>query len=183
MKSFYRFLIWLVLFATAIGINAFKIQQDYPEQIEWRTHFKGEPDEYSPYAALTTTIWQYSYKAIINGRKLHIDFNFVSGVDPEKSWVKYPRIRNKELDKQLLNHEQGHVDINYVLRKQGEAILRNQSYTVNNYQKLIRSTANRISKHYSEMQERYDRETKHGSALVAQKNWDNYLKEELNKYQ
>jgi GH25 family lysozyme M1 (1,4-beta-N-acetylmuramidase) len=170
------------MITVVIVSTAFQSQEDVPEQITWHRHFNAEPDDRSPYAALTTTIWQYSYKAMISGRKLHIDFNFVSGVDPEKSWVKYPRIRNKEVDKQLLNHEQGHVNINYILRKQGDLILRNQNYTVNNYQKLIRSTANRISKHYSEMQERYDRETKHGSDLAAQKKWDNYLQKELSKY-
>lgn len=183
MKSIYKFLVWSIAITTVIISSAFKLQLDHPEQLAWRTHFKGEPDEYSPYAALTTTIWQYSYKALINGRKLHIDFNFVNGVNPEKSWVKYQRIRNKEVDKQLLNHEQGHVNINYLLLKQGQFILRNQNYTVSNYQQLIRLTANKISKHYSEMQIRYDKETKHGSDLKAQKDWDNYLKEELNKYQ
>lgn len=183
MKSIYKTLVWAIAITTAIVFGAFKLQLDQPEQLTWRTHFKGEPDEHSPYAALTTTIWQYSYKAMINGRKLHIDFDFVSGVDPEKSWVKYPRIRNKEVEKQLLNHEQGHVSINYLLLKQGEFTLRNQNYTVSNYQQLIRLTANKISKHYSDMQIRYDKETKHGSDLKAQKKWNSFFKKELSKYQ
>ena len=32
------------------------------------------------------------------------------------------------------------------------------------------------------MQSRYDNETKHGSDLVAQKQWDDYLGKELSKY-
>lgn len=182
MKNVYKFLIWIILSAITIAFSAFKIQQSYPEQLTWRSHFKEEPDEYSPYAALTTTIWQYSYQAKIKDQQLHLDFKFVAGVNPEKSWIKYKRIKNKEVSQQLLNHEQRHVDINFLLLKQGELTLRNQKYTTSNYKKLIQLTANKISKHYSDMQTRYDEETKHGSDLNAQKQWDNYLSKELSKY-
>ena len=82
-----------------------------------------------------------------------------------------------------LNHEQGHVYINFLLLKEGELRIRNQNYTINNYKKLIQLTANKISKQYSDMQSRYDNETKHGSDLVAQRQWDDYLKKQLDSYE
>lgn len=180
MKGIYRFLFFLL--PILIVGSAFKMRQSYPEQIAWDSHFIGEADEHSPYAALTTTIWQYSYQARTKGKQLHIDFKFVAGVDREKSWVKHYRIRNKEVNKQLLNHEQGHVDINFILLKQGELTLRNQNYTVNNYKNLIQLNAKKISKHFSDLQSRYDKETKHGADLAAQKVWDNYIRAEMKKY-
>ncbi len=164
-------------------ITAFKANYDtFPEKIEWDTHYNAKPDNYSPYAALTVTIWQYSYLTKIRGNQLNIDFSFVAGIDSEKSWVKRKRIKNKEISKQLLNHEQGHVLINYLLLKEGELKIRNQKYTLSNYKKLIQLNAKQISKKYSDMQITYDDQTKHGSDLAAQRKWDNLIQEELNRY-
>lgn len=183
MKNVYSFYIWLALLVFIGVINAFKADYDaFPERIEWNTHFNAKPDQYSPYAALTATTWQYSYITKISDHQLNIDFKFVAGINPNKSWVKRNRIKNKEISKQLLNHEQGHIYINFLLLKEGELKIRNQKYTINNYKKLIQLTANKISKQYSDMQSRYDEETKHGSDLKVQKQWDNYLINELSKY-
>ena len=177
-------LIYLIPILALVVFSAFSAKNLYnPEKIDWDTHFHGQPDQYSPYAAVTATIWQYSYVTKISANKLHIDFKFKAGVDSEKSWVKTKRIKNKEISKELLNHEQGHVYINYLLLKNGEETIRNQKYTKLNYKKLIKHTADKVSKKYSELQIRYDDETDHGSNLVAQGRWDNLIKKELSKYQ
>jgi hypothetical protein len=162
---------------------SFKTQQDLaPEQIDWDTHFLANPDRRSPYAALTVTNWHYSYNSKISGNNLHIDFKFTGGVVPDRSWVKSERIANRKISRQLLNHEQGHVNINYLLLREGERQVRFQRYTISNFKRLIQANANRVSKYYSEMQSRYDVETKHGSDLEAQERWDNFIQEQLNKY-
>ncbi len=184
LMSIIKKFIWIAPIFLILIFSGYKnFDANLPEKLEWETHFKASPDLYSPYAAITATIWQYSYQASTQGNRLNIDFNFVAGVDPEKSWVKYKRIRNAEINKQLLNHEQGHVYINFLLLKEGELKIRNQNYTTSNYQRLIKSTANKVSKQFSEMQSSYDKETKHGSDLAAQRRWDNYLSEALTKYQ
>lgn len=164
--------------------SSLKAQEEvFPVQLDWDTHFKGKPDEHSAYAALTATTWQYSYSSTISGNKLHIDFKFSAGVEPEKSWVKYNRIRDKRARRELLNHEQGHVYINFLLLKEGEIVIRNQKYTIGNYKRLIQTTANKVGKYYSELQSRYDEETNHGADLQAQSKWDEYLRDQMNKYQ
>ncbi len=168
---------------TVALITAFKIDHNaFPEKIEWDTHFNAKPDDYSPYAAVTATTWQYSYVTRTRGNQLHIDFKFVAGVVPEKSWVKPKRIRNKEISSALLHHEQGHVYINFLLLKESELTIRNQKYSIDNYKKLIQRKANQLSKKYSDMQSSYDEQTKHGSDLAVQSRWDNHLSEELTKY-
>lgn len=151
----------------------------YPETLDWDTHFRGNPDPNSNFAAVTSTIWQYGYRSTIRGNKLQLDFNFLGGVDANKSWVKRERIRNRNASKQLLNHEQGHVYINFLLLKKGEYILKNQGYTVSNYKRLIDKTAKDLSKFYNSMQERYDVETKHGSDLEAQEKWNAFFESEM----
>jgi hypothetical protein len=165
-------------------LSSFKTQTLLaPEEIDWDTHFLADPDENSAFAALTVTTWHYDYKATVRNNNLHIDFNFVAGVDPSKSWVKKYRIRNRQVSKQLLSHEQGHVYINFLLLKNGEITIRNQRYAPNNYKRLIQQTANKISTYYSNLQDRYDEETKHGSDLNAQKRWDRYIEQQLEKFE
>lgn len=153
-----------------------------PERLDWDTHFRATPDPNSNYAAVTSTIWQYGYRSTIRGNNLQIDFNFLGGVDANKSWVKRDKIRNRNVSKTLLNHEQGHVYINFLLLKNGEQILKNQGYTIQNYKRLVDKTAKDVSKFYNDMQERYDKETKHGSDLEAQQKWDAFFEQELAKF-
>lgn len=168
----------LFLLATAFVAPHDRI---YPETLDWDTHFRGKPDANSQYAAVTNTIWQYGYTAKTRGNNLTIDFSFLGGVDADKSWVKRERISNKNTSRILLNHEQGHVYINFLLLKNGEQILRNQQYTIQNYKRLVDKTAKELSKFYNNMQDRYDEETKHGSDLEAQQRWNNFFESELNK--
>lgn len=164
--------------------SSFKAQQEVlPEQVGWNTHYLAKPDANYAFAALTVTNWQYSYTATVTGRNLHIDFKFSAGVVPEKSWVKRDRIGNRKSSRVLLNHEQGHVYINFLLLKESEIVIRDQKYTIANYKRSIQAVANKVSKYYSDMQERYDTETKHGANDEAQAKWDEFLREEMNKYE
>jgi hypothetical protein len=176
---------YLFVFALVAGLlfSAFRTQDEiYPEQLDWDSHFLASPDLNSPYAALTVTNWHYSYSSTIRNNHLHIDFKFTGGVVPSESWVKSDRISNRKISRLLLNHEQGHVYINFILLKDGEITVRNQKYTPSNYKRLIQATANKVGKYYSDMQSRYDIETKHGSDLAAQSRWDSYLQNEMAKF-
>lgn len=154
----------------------------FPETLNWDTHFRANPDRNSTYAAITSTIWQYGYRSTIRGNDLQLVFSFLGGVDVNKSWVKREKIRNNNASKQLLNHEQGHVYINFLLLKKGEYILKNQAYTIKNYKQLVSKTAKEISKFYNDMQERYDVETKHGADLETQQKWDAFFESELSQF-
>ncbi len=179
-KTYYKIVVLGVLFL----LSGFKTQQEVvPEQLDWDTHFRASPDKNSAFAALTVTNWHYSYNAKVRNNHLHIDFKFSGSVVPEKSWVKPERISNRKISRQLLNHEQGHVYINFLLLKNGEIQIRNQNYTISNYKKQILANGNRVGKYYSDMQDRYDLETKHGSDLQAQDRWDSFIREEMDKFE
>lgn len=172
------------LLFTAISLFSFSMRQEFlgPEKVNWRTHFLGEPDKNSPFYALTATRWHYSYHAKVRDKDLHIDFKFSAGVDPNESWVKLNHLKNAESKRKLLNHEQGHVNINFLLLKEGEQRIRFQSYTIKNYKKSIQENANKVSAYYRDMQVRYDKETKHGTDDLQQERWDQYIDEQLKKY-
>lgn len=173
----------ILIIPAIILFSSFKVQQEVlPEEVDWNTHYLAKPDANSAFAALTVTNWQYSYTAKITHNNLHIDFKFYAAVVPEKSWVKRDRISTRKSSRILLNHEQGHVYINFLLLKESEIVIRNQKYTISNYKRLIQATANKVGKYYSDMQERYDTETKHGADDEIQSNWDEFLRNEMNKY-
>lgn len=153
----------------------------YPEKIDWDTHFRATPDFNSNYAAVTSTTWHYGYTAKMSGRNLQIDFNFLAGVDPNKSWVNKRRIKDRKTSEALLKHEQGHVYINFLLLKNGETLIRNQNYNINNFKSLISRKAKEVSKYYNDMQDRYDYETKHGLDDTKQAEWDTFFEDELAK--
>ena len=164
--------------------SAFNTQEPtvFPTQINWRTHFLAEPDEHSTFYALTATRWHYSYNASVRGNDLHINFKFSAGVDPGQSWVKLNQLKGAESKRKLLSHEQGHVNINFLLLKDGEQKVRFQRYSVKNYKKSIQENANKVSAYYRNMQKRYDEETKHGSDDSNQQQWDRFIEEQLKKY-
>ncbi|MFA6277568.1 MAG: DUF922 domain-containing protein [Pedobacter sp.] len=184
MKNVTSIYFKIIAISVVLFFSSFKTLQEeaYPEQIDWDTHFKAQPDEHSAFAAETVTTWHYNYNATVRNNHLHIDFKFSAGVVPEKSWVKPDRISNRKVSRQLLNHEQGHVYINFLLLKEGNIQIRNQKYTPSNYKRLIQATANKVSDYYNNLQNRYDNETKHGSDLEAQSRWDDFIRSELNKY-
>ena len=163
---------------------AFNTQEPivFPTQINWRTHFLAEPDKHSSFYALTATRWHYSYNASVRGNDLHIDFKFSAGVDPDQSWVKLNQLKGAESKRKLLSHEQGHVNINFLLLKDGEQKIRFQRYSVKNYKKSIQENANKVSTYYRNMQKRYDEETKHGSDDPNQERWNLLIETELKKY-
>jgi hypothetical protein len=172
------------LLLVIILFSAFATQENavLPEQISWRSHFLAAPDEHSPFFASTATQWHYSYNATIRGNNLHIDFKFSAGVDRNASWVKLNRLKGAESKRKLLKHEQGHVNINFLLLKDGEQKVRFQRYTVRNYKKLIQENANKVSAYYRDMQTRYDKETKHGSDDANQERWDRLIEEQLRRF-
>lgn len=169
-----------MIFTFALLASSFVAHERiHPERLDWDTHFKASPNNNSPYAAVTSTLWYYDYTATITDDNLHIAFNFIGGVDPSKSWVKRDKIRNATASNILLNHEQGHVYINFLLLQNGEKVLRNQRYTVGNYKRLVDKTAKEVGKYYNDLQDRYDAETAHGSNAEAQEAWNSFFKKEL----
>lgn len=82
----------------------------------------------------------------------------------------------------MLNHEQGHANIGYLLLKEAEVKISNQKYTERNFKSLTEKTGNEVKAYFSAMQKRYDNETQHGMDLSAQKKWDEYIANQLKNY-
>lgn len=175
--------IGLICYLALILCSSFKtISEEKPIQLDWDRHFKGIPNNNSPYYAETKTNFRYRYNVKIRDGVFSIEFKFYGGVDSLNSWVKKEKITDPKASEQLLNHEQGHANIGFLHFKEAEIQISSQNYTASNYKNLIEETDKQLRIFYKDMQIRYDNETRHGIDLSAQKRWDNDLTQQLSKY-
>jgi len=146
-----------------------------PEQLDWNIHFKGKPDNNSPFYALTAMTWKYSYASTVYRNRVEIKLQNEISIDKNRSWVKLDKVRTEEARQDLLHHEQGHANIQYILYLEADRVLKNRNYSVTNYKAQISQLANEISNYFDTMQKNYDDETKHGSNHKMQARWDKII--------
>lgn len=168
-----------ILIAITLPLISFK--QDFPEpvQLNFETYFKGKPDENSPYFALTAMTWKYSYESTTYRNRVVINLKNEVAIDKSRSWVKWDKIKNEDIKANLLHHEQGHVNIHYILQLESDRVLKNRTYSVKNFKNQISDLANQISKYYDTMQRNYDDETEHGSNHKMQARWDKIIEDKI----
>ncbi|WP_443946841.1 DUF922 domain-containing protein [Pedobacter sp. AW1-32] len=171
--------LFLLLFLAAAISFGFAINA--PEQITWESHFKGKPDLRSPYFALTALSWQYSYESKVSRNRVEINLKNEISVDKNRSWVKWDKIKDPEIRASLLHHEQGHVNIHYIMFLEADRVLKNRSYSVKTYKADIKKLADEISDFFNTMQTNYDEETAHGSNHKMQARWDDIIEERMNE--
>lgn len=157
--------------------------QDFTEpiQLNWETYFKGKADERSPFFALTAMTWKYSYESTTYRNRVVINLKNEISIDKSRSWVKWDKIENEAVRSSLLHHEQGHVNIQYILLLEANRVLKNRNYALNNYKAQISDLANQISKYFDTMQKNYDEETEHGSNHKMQARWDDIIQDKMNE--
>lgn len=157
----------------------FKQNFTQPVQLDWETYFKGKADERSPFIALTAMTWEYSYNSTVYRNRIVIDLKNEVRIDKNRSWVKWDKIKNPDVRASLLHHEQGHVNIQYILLSEAERVLKNRNYSVSNYKAQIAELANQISTYFDTMQRNYDDETEHGSNHKMQARWDQIIEDKM----
>jgi predicted secreted Zn-dependent protease len=177
MKKLFLFF-YLLMVLPFIGFT-----QDFTEpiQLNWETYFKGKADERSPFFALTAMTWKYSYESTTYRNRVVINLKNEISIDKNRSWVKWDKIENETTRTSLLHHEQGHVNIQYILLLEANRVLKNRNYSLNNYKAQISDLANQISKYFDTMQKNYDEETEHGSNHKMQSRWDDIIQDKMNE--
>lgn len=145
------------------------------DEIKWRSSrklewddFRGRPDRTSHMDALTESGISFSWSCDSRGFTADIYAMFV----PSRSWVR------KE-SKALLVHEQAHFDITEIHARRMRKHFGEMRNPCALSQRLINSAAEKIMKASAQMQHRYDRETNHSMNEEAQREWLDYISDEL----
>ncbi|MGY3053058.1 putative secreted Zn-dependent protease [Pedobacter sp. UYEF25] len=150
-----------------------------PPQLNFESYFQGKPDKYSPFVALTVFTWKYSYQIKRVGNQLMATFEHENKIEKKLSWVKLDRLSTPELKARVLHHEQGHVDISFIMVSEADRVLSSRTYSKNKYKAEIEMLAVSVSNYFDTMQRNYDEETAHGSNYKMQQRWDNIIAQKM----
>ncbi|HMI05001.1 MAG TPA: DUF922 domain-containing protein [Pedobacter sp.] len=143
--------------------------------------FQGSAPKNSPYASMTFIDYDYQFAVESNSRTGEVKVNLTVNIAPNstKSYLDVSRVHKNDIDR-LVNHEQGHIIIGFIIGKKVEDELNACRYT-RNYKEEIRTNYQKFYSRYEKIQLEYDKQTRHGANLEAQEHWNKKLRVYLDK--
>jgi hypothetical protein len=161
-------LLLLVILTTSCSVQKQAANASADKQIQW-SDFSGKIEN-MPYNAYI--YWNVDYSI----RKLRfisdtakVEVKVTCRIN-KRSWVK-PDNKSDE----LLNHERGHFSIAQILSLELTNEYKRNFYLKQNYRYKIDSIFYAVKRPYTEMELRYDAETRHMYDTAAQNKWDQYF--------
>lgn len=137
--------------------------------------FQGKKEENQDWLAMTYSgiKLRYSYQHLHEQYLVKIElYPYMS---QSKSW--YQDVKNK---RGTLEHEQLHFNITILVAKRLAEALRSMQFSSGNFAQQINKTHDNYLEQLKELQEQYDRETKHGLYMMQQRAWERKINAELN---
>lgn len=155
--------------------NENTISWDKDRKLTWED-FKADPDANSDAVALTASGITFGYSVKTSGRRI---IGFTTSVEahfyPDKSWY-----LTESADDYILGHEQLHFDITELyarkFRQQLDRLVVNQNIKIQ-----MNQIHEAINTALTKTQHTYDEQTQHSIVVDAQKYWENFIAEELQK--
>lgn len=143
--------------------------------------FQGSAPKNSPYASMTFIDYDYQFAVESDSRTGEVKVKLTVNITPNstKSYLDVSRIHKNDIDR-LVNHEQGHIIIGFIIGKKVEDELNACRYT-RDYKEEIRANYQKFYSKYEKIQLEYDRQTRHGANLEAQEHWNKKLRGFMDK--
>ena len=147
------------------------IRWDDAKRLNW-SDYKGKPDPSSDAAASTSTY-------------LVIDYNISQNKMTYKIQSMFSRTRSWGLHKTdyILSHEQGHFDIAEVFARKLHKKMSEFKFDKRTYQKNLGKIYDEVVEEKTEMQNDYDRETRHSINKEKQAQWIKKIEKLLEEYE
>ncbi|MEO5947736.1 MAG: DUF922 domain-containing protein [Chitinophagaceae bacterium] len=169
-----HFFICLMLFSSSLFAQSDKeelIKWDDNKRLNW-ADYKGKPDDSSDAAASTSTY-------------LVIDYSIWQNTMTYKIQSMFSKTRSWGLHKTdyILSHEQGHFDIAEVFARKLHKKMSEYKFNKRTYQKSLGNIYDEVVEEKTEMQNDYDRETRHSINKVKQAQWLRKIKKLLEEYE
>jgi hypothetical protein len=168
----------LILLLSLLAIPAIFGQDKDEELISWKEgerltwkDYKARPESGSGAAASTATYLSISYNITSNG----FGYKILSQFSKTKSWGLYKT-------DYILSHEQGHFDIAEIFARKLNKEMSLYQFNKHTYQKDLQKIYNSILEEKEEMQNEYDRQTRHSVDKDQQASWLQYIKNQLTEY-
>lgn len=140
-------------------------------KLSW-TDYKASPDPGSDAAASTTTYLGIEY----NISNTDFGFKISSTFSRDRSWGRHK-------DAYILSHEQGHFDIAEVFARKLYKKMSEYKFNTRTYQKDLKKIYEDITEEKEEVQDEYDRATKHSINKEKQVEWLKKIEAMLKEYE
>lgn len=173
----------LVFYADRSSIS----NENYVEKtdtIQWNPHrrltwedFQGPPTEQSVFSAETHYVITYSYRKSSRNKTADIKFKIHCYFEKGRSWAK-----THDANDQLLSHEQAHFDIAELHTRLFRERVGNMIFDPAIFEDQIHELFSTILDECSQMQEKFDQETKFGTLAGKQKEWESFINKSINAY-
>lgn len=166
-----------LLLALLLPIDSFA-QNPGEEVLKWSptrkltwADYKASPDPSSDAAASTTTYLSIEYNITSNSFGYAIKSHF----SKDRSWGRHK-------DAYILSHEQGHFDIAEIFARKLHKEMSEYKFNSRTYQKDLKKIYEEVTDEKEEMQNEYDRETRHSINKEKQAEWLKKIGKMLEEY-
>jgi hypothetical protein len=121
------------------------------------------------------------YNVHNNRSNYRLDFDIQLALNRDRSWINRKVICTPSMMTQVLNHEQGHYQIAYLMQQEMIRELNLYHYT-GDYQRQASAIFKRIDDKYRQLNEDYDSDTQHMQDTKQQTAWVRFLDRELYRF-
>ena len=143
------------------------------KQLSWND-FQGSTQDRSEEVALSMTGFRYKMRIQTRDNKTDLTISVSCSFVKKDSWVKPGK--NKP---EILNHEQHHFDIAYIQANLFMKKLRTMKFANKAFPQQIEKVCDEVRQSMSDMQDLYDKETRHSLNKENQAKWDKKIGELL----
>jgi hypothetical protein len=147
------------------------IKWDAGKRLTWND-YKAAPNPDSDAAASTSTILSIEYKMSSSS----FGYTIKSFFSKTKSWGLHKTAY-------ILSHEQGHFDIAEIFARKLNKEMSGYVFNKRTYQKDLKKIYEGISEEKTEMQDEYDKETRHSINKEKQAEWLKKIEKLLKEYE
>lgn len=158
-------------FSSLLTYSQHTIQWNENQQLTWED-FAGKVNDSSRFDAECFAEIRYNYKFHSPD---NFEFDVCANFNKNTSWTRIGLQSNE-----LLKHEQMHFNIAELFAKKLKRDFDTYSYTAR-YNMQILQVFDQVKIEYQAMQLEYDEETNHSLNKVKQKEWEDFIKNELRK--
>ncbi len=146
-------------------VNSDTVNWNSLRKLNW-DDFKGPPDTIRHFSAETHYVITYTYKKSSQLKTPELQFKVQCYFEQGRSWAK-----TKDTNQQLLDHEQAHFDIAELHTRMFRERISKALFDQNKYDGQIQNIFSDILAECSQMQEKFDKETKYGILAEEQNSW------------
>lgn len=140
--------------------------------------FQGAPQRGGLAVAATACSIDLKYDVHARNGVYQLKFFVRLLIDQERSWLDRERVNTPEMLAEILKHEQGHYNINYLEQQELRQELESRQYS-DNYKDEISAIFDRIHDKYDQLNKDYDDDTENSRNRKQQASWDKYFQRTL----